>query len=342
MPLIKLLFLFLFSMLASCQRNEKTNLTIKVGVPKNVSFALFWIAKEKLFFEKQKINVEIFSDGDLTKLYQNGKVDLICSNLTEPILIHSEGINTQIIYRFSYTSGNDIVIARPEFKKLSDLKGKIISFDRVNSSSHIFIEEVLDKNGVKEGEYLTKNLSLQNMVTEFQNGKIQAGHTNIRYLHELDPKSFSVIARSSDLPDLVTDVMSGRTKFLFKHKTDIKRLINALLLAKEYYETHREESIEILSKTFGEKNELISEELNSLRFLSREENFQSLGTVKKEHEETNPIKTHSFHMNQEKKGALFLAAETMIQFLRTRGQLYKNPNLNQLIVNEYLKEIDSP
>lgn len=333
-------FLLLLSLLTSigCQREDKLKSKIRIAVPKNLNYALLWIAKEKNFIRKSEIDVEFFAEEDPASLYQNRKVDLICSHLTEPILLHSEGINTEIIYRFTYTSGNDVLITKPKIKNLNELRNKKISFHGVNSSSHIFIEEILDKNGIKEGEYNTKNLKPQDVLSEIQKDNIQAGLTQIRYLKNKSADEYRVLARSSELPDLITDVMSGRTAFLRAHKIEIKKLIASLLEAREFCEANPKECKEILSKVFGESLDSISAEFDSLRFLSREENIQSLGTSKNESIDPFAIKENRVGIGQEKRGALFHASETIVQFLSTRGQLYKNPDLNQLIVNDYLKD----
>ncbi|TGL63060.1 hypothetical protein EHQ58_01010 [Leptospira ognonensis] len=333
-------FILIFSLLTSieCQREDKLKSIIKIAVPKNLNYALLWIAKEKEFIKKSEIDVVFFSDEEPATLYQNRKVDLICSNLTEPILLHSEGIHTEIIYRFTYTSGNDVLIAKPNIKSLNELRNKTISFTGVNSSSHIFIEEILNKNGIKEGEYKTKNLKPEDVLSGLQKETIQAGLTQMRFLKNIPTDKYRILARSSELPDLITDVMSGRTVFLQSHRIEIKKLIAALFKAREFYESNPIESKEILSKVFGESKDAIASEIDSLRFLSREENIQSLGTSKNESIDPFAMKENRFGMGQEKRGALFHASETIIQFLSTRGQLYKNPDLNRLIVNDYLME----
>ncbi|MDZ4725253.1 MAG: hypothetical protein SH817_03805, partial [Leptospira sp.] len=79
-------------------------------------------------------------------------------------------------------------------------------------------------------------------------------------------------------------------------------------------------------------------ELGSIRFLSKEENIQTLNSsfnVMLANENTL-VKNNA--MNKTSRGALFIAAETIVQFLRERGQLYRNPNLQKILDNEFLIE----
>ena len=52
-----------------------------------------------------------------------------------------------------------------------------------------------------------------------------------------------------------------------------------------------------------------------------------------------PGETMNFNSNEEKSG-LFTAGETIIGFLRERGQIYKNPSLKSIIDDRFVKEFE--
>ncbi|MDZ4728166.1 MAG: ABC transporter substrate-binding protein, partial [Leptospira sp.] len=269
--------IFIILLIFSCHLPIEKKLTIRIGVPKEIAHASIWIAKQKNFLKEINLDIVIDSQNNLNSFYKNGKLDLICTTLTEPILYTAEGRDSKIIFRFSYTSGNDVLISNSKIKNIHQLKKKIISFDGVNSSSHIFVEEILRKNQINEGNYYTKNISKNKVLEELLAGKIDAGHTHIRYLS--DKKGyFNILAKSSEIPDLVTEVLVGNTNFLNENKKQIKYLLNGLSLANDYIKENPSESAELLENIFLTPKDQIYKELGSIRFLSKEENIQTLNS----------------------------------------------------------------
>ena len=122
----QILFLIL---LVSCTEAKTRKNKIRLGVPPRTNFMHVFIAEEKGLFKKNELNVELFQAENLSELYSEKKIDVICTGLTESIVFSSEGHETKIIYRFSDSFTTDIIIAGSKIKDLSSLKKKKISFD---------------------------------------------------------------------------------------------------------------------------------------------------------------------------------------------------------------------
>jgi NitT/TauT family transport system substrate-binding protein len=305
-----------------------------------------FIAQEKGIFKKNGLDIEIINEENIGGLYSEKKLDVICTALTESILFSSEGQPTEIIYRFSYSYTNDIIIAKNKIKNLESLRGKIISFDGINSSSHVFVQELLRKKGIEEGEYFSVNLPVNLVMTELEKGNIDAGYAKGVTSLEIKKRNFHIIGKSSDDPDLVSDTLSVNLDFSKTHANEIGIIISSILEANELYRTNPEECISVLSQRFDKSKGEIEEELKGLKFLSLQENIQSL---KIDNSEIKPFdqkeismgggNPHSQNMGiGNRNGGLFIAGETIIQFLIKRGQLYKLPVLKTIINDTYLKK----
>ncbi|HHT9138972.1 MAG TPA: ABC transporter substrate-binding protein, partial [Candidatus Wunengus sp. YC60] len=120
---------------------------IKIGISVWQGYAHAFIAEEKGFFGKNGVSVElVFKKGvpESIELYNGGEVDGIFNVFADMILVNSKGIPTKVVYVPSYSESGDVIIGKPEFNSLADLKGKTISFQGVNTFSNLFILKALE------------------------------------------------------------------------------------------------------------------------------------------------------------------------------------------------------
>ena len=347
----------------SCNKVKEDNKKIRLGVPLQASFLPVFTAKEKGIFKKNGIDVELISNISLDELYGERKIDVICTGLTESIVFTSEGHSSKIIYRFTYSLLNDLIVANKNIKDIESLRKKRISFDGVNSSSHIFVQQLLSKKGIQEGDYLTANIPVHQVLNELEKGTIDAGHTTGISLSEITKREFNIIGRSSDDPDLLSDAMVVDSKYLESHKKELKLLVASILEANEFYEKNPEEAIQIFSNISKRNKEEIKEELNGFKFLNQNENEAALNIEKSNVDLSKSTNAPNFDLSQspkegarlpkefsleqgmqinvaEKKLGLFAAGQTIIQFLRERGQIYRMPDLESILFDEFVKASD--
>lgn len=347
-------------LLVSCSEAKRNKSTIRLGVPPRTNFMHIFVAEEKGIFKNNGIDVKINPTENINELYSEKELDVICTGLTESILFSSEGHETKIIYRFTNSFTTDLIIASPKIKDLSSLKGKKISFQGINSSSHIFIQQLLSKHGIQDGEYFAVNLPVNKVIEELQKENIDAGHITGVSPSEIIKHGFHIIGKSEDDPNLLSDTLSVDGKFLKKHETELKLLVKSIDEAYNYYENNQEDSIAIFKTKTKKTDSQIKEELDGLKFLTL---LQNQGNLKepKENSKINPPgivnsegilsgpkegarnpgmilpgETMNFNSNEEKSG-LYTAGETIIGFLKDRGQIYRNPVLKSIIDDRFVK-----
>ncbi len=354
-------WIILLILLVSCSEAKSRKNRIRLGVPPRANFMHVFVAEEKKIFKKNGLDVELIQTENISELYSEKKLDVICTGLTESIVFSSEGHETKIIYRFSDSFTTDIIIAGPKIKDLSLLRKKRISFDGVNSSSHIFVQQLLSKKEIIDGEYYTVNLPVSQVITELEKNHIDAGHTTGISPSEISKRGWNIIGRSSDDPNLLSDTLSVDAEFLKTHDSELKSLIQSLDEANQFYLQNKKEAISILAGKIKKTDSGIKEDLEGLRFLTLEENRGTLEKPKEDNSKLNtqklpstesisqapqegprmpgvvlPGETMNFNSNDKKSG-LFTAGETIIGFLKERGQIYRNPNLKSIIDDTFVK-----
>lgn len=346
LPIRILIFIIYLLLSLSCNEMKEKKVKIRLGVPPRASFLPVFLAKEKGIFQKNGLDIDLVLNEKVTELYSEKKLDIICTGLTEPILFSSEGHATQIVYRFSYSIANDVIVASSNIKNIESLRKKKVAFDGVNTSSHIFVQQLLSKKGISEGEYYAVNLPIHRVMEELAKGNIDAGHTNGISISDVTKKGWNIIGKSADDPDLLSDTLSVDALFLKNHSLEVEKIITSIVEARDMYTANPAEAISILTNKIGKKKEEIEEELKGIRFLSLKENIQSLKTSDSDTPNsiyapgTSMTGNMSQGMNMNltgKKGGLFTAGETIILFLRERGQLYKMPILQSIINDTFVK-----
>jgi ABC-type nitrate/sulfonate/bicarbonate transport system substrate-binding protein len=115
-------------------------------------------------------------------------------------------------------------MARPEYKKISDLRGKKIGITRIGSSSHTVTMWIMSRAGLKPEEYqLVSLVEVPNVLTSIIAGQIDAG--------ALSPPT-SLRARKAGLTELMdvtkegpefVSVAIGSTRSFVKANEEITR-----------------------------------------------------------------------------------------------------------------------
>lgn len=351
------IFLIILS-LVFCGKPETTkNISYRIGLPPQVRYAPLFIAKEKGFFKNRNLNVELIVENDLHRFYKENSLNGICLDYADAILLSAGGQNVQIVYRLGYSVSSDVLIGRKKIKSIKDLKGKTISFDGVNTSSHLFVLKLLEMNGVKEHEYYSYNLSPDSVVEALDSGKIDAGHARGISISKALEKGYKILGDSGDVPDTLTDVIALDKEIVSGFTGDTIQFILAVQESIQFIQASPGESYKIIAKAINHSEEDVRSSLKGFRFLLIEESLQSMNLIEESKQTVsdpsansnikfNPEGNTPFAMDnsmsphkKEKNGSLYIIGEEFIRFFQERGQFYKNPDLKTIIDKSTLEKI---
>ncbi|HET9918112.1 MAG TPA: ABC transporter substrate-binding protein [Candidatus Binatia bacterium] len=137
-----------------------------------------WIAHDEGLFKKYSLDVELLHipsssliiqtilAGEIAISYVHGR-NTMQSNLTGSDMVLIAGVTNRFPFTF---------MARPEFKRATDLRGKRIGITRVSSSTHTVTLYVLNQAGLKPGDYEIVSLGeVPNILVALAAGRIDAG-----------------------------------------------------------------------------------------------------------------------------------------------------------------------
>ncbi len=307
---------------AGCSKTEKKQ-AIKISINIWPGYAHAFIAQEKGVFEKNGVEVELVLKKQITEstqLYRDVEVDGVFTLVPDVVMFNSEGIRTKIIYVADYSDTGDVIIGRPEYSSLADLKDKIVSFEGVNTFSHMFVLKALEKAGLRESDVRFENIPAHDVLAALEEGRIDAGHTWEPTKSQALRKGYKILGKAGDVPGIITDVLAFNSKIIKERPTDIQRIAKSILEARDFLYTNRAEAIAIMAKAENMTEEEMADGVDGVRHPDLKENVEAMKKT-------------------EKSTSIYYIGEYVAGFFLNRGQLSQKPNLDEIIEPRFINEL---
>lgn len=226
----------------------------------------FWVGIEKKFFEQSGLKVEyVVMRSDLAvKGLLSGDVDYLQSASS---VMRAAAAGAPMVAIFgAYNRTFFELVARPEIKSLSDLKGKVIGISRYGASTEYAVRAGLDANGINPD----KDVKLMAAgpdparISMLQGRVIDAAVLQV-------PANFAahavgghtILSLGEYLETVFAGLGASRTKIM-QNRDEVKRTVRSLVKSIDYMIEHRPEVIEIMQKKFRGMDRNIAEYIYGL------------------------------------------------------------------------------
>lgn len=257
---------------------QQTNTPLKIGLNPWIGNGLYYVAKEKGFFAKEGVNVELVDFGDSAtgrQLLNSKNVDAVGGLTPESVvLLVNAGADVKVIAATDTSEGADGVIGTAAIKTLKDLKGKKVAME-VGSPSHLFLAYLLDKEGLSTKDLVIVDQPAPDAATSFFAGKVDAAVTWEPWLSQAkDRTGGHVIANSKDTP-ILPALLMARGDIKNTRSADLAAVLRALYGARDYIAVNQKESVSIIAKGFKITDKDVTDQLPTFRWLSLEDNYKT-------------------------------------------------------------------
>ena len=257
---------------------------VKIGLNTWVGFGPLYIARDKGLFEKHGIQVELSVIEKTSEKYGAfvaGKVDLIASSAGTAVIYITEPDQFQYVAGLSDSNGGDGVIAKNEITSLADLKGKTVAVD-MGGVSGFYLGALLKTAGLKFSDVKVIEMGSDDVGKKFSDKQFDAGVTWEPWLSKAKATDFGhLLIDSSATPGLISDILVAQKDFVAKHPKEVKAVVAAWNEAVDYYNAHRDESIELMAKAMGDwlkDPKVFAETLEGVRYYGSSDNKTFFGT----------------------------------------------------------------
>jgi NitT/TauT family transport system substrate-binding protein len=227
---------------------------IRLGAYEGDVGALEWIAKDKGFFDKVHLNVEMkgFPSGDAAvKAMQSGEVD-IATAAELVVAKRSFDENNLRILADICRYWNKGFIGRKDhgISTHFDLKGKKVAFPATSSAEHNLVV-FLALQGLTLDDVVPVNLPPAKIVEAMIAGDVDAAivwEPHVSAIEDaLDDKAVKLMERGTEANLLIV----GRQENLDAQSDAVKKLLKALVMAEDWVRDHPEEAKAYLAKRFN-------------------------------------------------------------------------------------------
>ncbi|MBS3087944.1 ABC transporter substrate-binding protein [Candidatus Pacearchaeota archaeon] len=278
-----------------------------------------FLALENGFFEEEGVDVEInmFNEYmDSLNAFRDGKVDGFFGVYSDAISLAAEGYPVSVVYVSDFSNGGDVIMASPNVRNVSNLKGRTVSVAELNSFSHLFVLDLLEKNGLNENDVNIVVVPEPEVLKMLELGYIDAGHTFEPFQSEAIAKGYNLIASSADVPGSIVDVLVVRKDVAQNHPEKVKGVIEGLFLAERFLVENPEQSRSYISERTGVTSYDLNEELKGIKILNREENKDIF--------------------NETKAFSLYARGEFIVDFFMKKGVISEPVDLDELIDSRFV------
>jgi NitT/TauT family transport system substrate-binding protein len=301
-------------------QNTPIKKPIRIGLPLWIPDLLTYIAQEKGFFKKNNVDVNLTlmqHTDDVANKYADGDFDGIFTVYPDIIILQSSGVNNKVVYTIDSSFKGDAIVGNGN--NLSDVKGKKISVDGINTYSHYFLLKSLEKVGLSEGDVEFVDVPAQNVTSALQKGEIFAGTTYTPFIYDALEKGFKVLFFAGNIRGTITDVMAFHSDIVQQRPQDIQNIVKSIIEAKADFDKNKEQDISIMSLKSGFSKEQIAEGIDNVKLLDLNYNIQK-----------------SMNKSSTNATSLYVSGNDIAKFYAERGVISEYPNIDDMVDPQFV------
>ncbi len=260
---------------------------IKLGMSTWLGYAPFYLAKEKGFYQKRGIDVEIVviqSPVDRRAAFAADRIQGFAT--TVDTLVMTAAAETPIpvkqVLVLDASHGGDGIVAKKEIKTLQDLKGKTVAGQMGGGASYFWLNYVLMQNGMKLSDLKMVDMRAGDAGAAFVAGKVDAAVTWEPWLSRAKNTPHGHVLYSSDkTPGIIVDSLGFKPEFLTKNGEAVKKIVSAWNEAIEFASKNPSEADAIMGKFANLTAEIFAIEKAGVIFYGAKGNREFFGTPEK-------------------------------------------------------------
>ncbi len=299
--------------------------TIKIAHSTWVGYGPLYIARDKGFFAKNGVDVELVVMEDPKERFPTlmaDQIQMIASTVDTALLYMKRPDDFQYVVAIDDSDGGDGIVANKDIKTIADLKGKQVAVSE-GSVSEFYLNVLLGRAGIKESDLNVVNMTAADAGGAFVGKRVDAAVTWEPWLSRGKATDFGhLLVDSSTTPGLITDAIIVKTDWMKAHEKEVAAIVKSWNEAVDYYRAHPDDSIEIMAKGVGgwlKDPKDFKDTLSGIKFYGADDNKAFFGT-------------------KDKPGPLSNTVQEAINIWSERGKLQVKPTPADLINYSFVNQ----
>lgn len=262
---------------AGCARHEAP---LRVGVSIWPGYAPFFLARSLGYYEGRPIQLIDFpSAAEVIRAYRNGAIDAAALTADEALLVAASQPGHRIVLVMDYSRGADVILARPPFQSMKDLKGRRIGLEP-GAVGALMMARALELTGMPPADVTLVPVPLEEHEQAFLSGRVDAAVTFEPLRSRLLAAGAHQVFDSSRIPGEIMDVLLVRHELVESNSAALTTLIAGWFRALDYLRQNPASAARRVAPREQVPPETWLESLHWLDLQDREANLRLLGSSK--------------------------------------------------------------
>lgn len=239
--LVPLLVLWL--VLAGCNQREPQ---LRIGANVWPGYEAMFLARSLGYYDSGPIQLLDFpSSTEVLRAYRNRAIDVAAVTADEALLLAETDPDQQIVLVCDFSNGADVLLAKPEFKSIRDLRGHRIGVE-AGALGAYFLARALASEGMTARDVTLLHVPLDEHEDVYLSGKVDAVVTFEPRRTRLLAAGARILFDSSRLPGEILDVLVTRNEVASRRRDALSALVDGWFRALEYLRQHPVESARLV------------------------------------------------------------------------------------------------
>jgi NitT/TauT family transport system substrate-binding protein len=241
-----LVALVLLSVLLGC--SQKSVEPMKVSLHAWSGYEPLFMAAREGWLDKTRVQlIESHTAADSIAALKTGAVDAAGLTFDEVLRARAEGIPITVIFVCDISAGADVVLARPEIRRIAQLKGKRIAVEQ-GALGALVLFKTLEKEGLTPADVTQVNIPPADQISAWKENKIDAVVSYEPVSMEVEKSGAIRLLDSRQIPDTIFDVLVVRQDVIEKNPEAIRHLVAAHLKGLNFFHSHPQDAAYRMSK----------------------------------------------------------------------------------------------
>lgn len=252
--------------------NNKQEEPLRVGVMLWPPYDFFYLAENLGYYKDQNIQlIDYRTPSEVIRAYETGLLDAIMITDHLFLKINDTNVNDRVIMLIDYSSGSDLLLAKPEITTTEELKGKKIGAE--SSALGIFVMlRFLEIHGLSPNDITHVPVDVENQPQAYENGLFDAVVTFEPFASEIKNQGAIELCNSKEIPFEISDILISSPKTITKKRKQLELLCQGFFDALDVYQKNPGKYISKLSRRQNITSKEYSNALQGIILLNLSDN----------------------------------------------------------------------
>ena len=260
--------------IASC--TGSSSIPLRIGANLWTGYETLFLARDLGDLNGKPIKLIDYPSGtEEVRAYRNGDIHGAGLSIDQVITLADTQADIKIIAILDFSNGGDVILARPGFSKLQDLKGKRVGVESTALGA-FFLARALELNGMSPQDVTVVSLELNDHQAAYNEERVDAVVTFGPARTNLLKAGAISLFDSSRIPGEIVDVLAVSSQSIATNAANVQALVDARFKALDYFHRHPKDATRRMAKRTQVKPEELLEAFNQLQQPSLKENVALL------------------------------------------------------------------